>query len=65
MATELTFNSYVDNVLKTVCTADAAALPPWINRQLDEWELEAERPDGLPFAQDVAGALGQILDAVA
>jgi hypothetical protein len=58
------FNSYVDNVLRTVCNADAGDLAVWLTRQLDEWELEAERKEALPFAHDVIDALEQITDAV-
>jgi hypothetical protein len=36
-----------------------------ISRQLDEWEIEAERPDGLPFAPMAIDAIEQILVAIA
>jgi hypothetical protein len=36
-----------------------------ISRQLDEWEIEAERPAGLPFAPMAIDAIEQILVAIA
>ena len=44
--------------------ADDGELAVFLNRQLDEWELEAERPEGLPFAPCVIDALEQILAAI-
>jgi hypothetical protein len=62
----LGFNSYLTNVLRPVVNRadDKDALAVWLNRQLDEWELEAERAEGLPFARDAIDALEQILDAI-
>jgi hypothetical protein len=58
------FNSYVDNVLKPVCGADDDALIGWLDNQLDAWEIETERAEGLPFARDVIDALEHISDVI-
>lgn len=65
----LTFPGYVDNVLRPIFCADPDdvdedRLCDWLNHQLDEWELEAERPEGEPIAPLVIGALERILDAI-
>lgn len=62
----LTFPGFVDNVLKPICNTagDDRALTTFLNRQLDEWEIEAERPEGEPVAPLVIAALEQILDAI-
>jgi hypothetical protein len=62
----LTFASYVDNVLKPIVngTSDNGELAIFLNRQLDEWELEAERPDREPIAPLVIDAIEQSIDAL-
>jgi hypothetical protein len=61
------FSRYVDNVLKPVVngTADKAALAIFLNRQLDEWELEAEHADGVVFAPLAINAIEQALATIA
>ena len=43
---DLDFNRYVTGVLRPIvdATHDKADFAGWLTRQLDEWELEAERP---------------------
>jgi hypothetical protein len=62
----LTFPGYVDNVLKPIVngTGSNGELAVFLNRQLDEWELVAERPEGEPIAPLVIDALEQIIDAL-
>jgi len=64
---DLDFNRYVTCVLRPIvdATHDKAALAGWLTRQLDEWELEAERPEGEPIAPLVIDALEQNLAAIA
>jgi hypothetical protein len=61
------FSAYIDNVLRPIVngTGSNGELAAFLNRQLDEWELEAERPEGEPIAPLVIDALERILDAVA
>jgi hypothetical protein len=62
------FNRYCDNVLRPIFCADQAVddgeLAVWLNWQIDEWEAEAERPEGLARAPLAVEALGHILDAI-
>jgi hypothetical protein len=60
---ECGFSTYMDNVLNPIVdgAADKGALAVWLSRQLDEWELEAERPDSIPFAPQVVAAIEQAL----
>ena len=64
---EREFSAYIDNVIRPVFAAstDDGELAVFLNRQLDEWELVAERPEGEPIAPLVIDALERILDAVA
>lgn len=57
------FNRYIANVIMPIITASAddGTLAVFLNRQLDEWELEAERPEGEPFADQVVAHLTKIL----
>lgn len=57
------FNSYIANVVSPTLRAstDDGALAVFLNRQLDEWELEAERQDGVPFAPRVVDCLTNLL----
>jgi hypothetical protein len=57
------FSAWTANVLQPVvngCTDDGE-LAVFLNRQLDEWELEAERPEGLPFAPLAVDAIERAL----
>jgi hypothetical protein len=59
----LTFPGYVDSVITPILAArvDDGDLAVWLNRQIDEWEMETERPDGLPFADQVVAKLNELL----
>jgi hypothetical protein len=59
------FSAWTANVLQPVINRaeDKDALAVWLNRQLDEWEIEAERPEGLPFAPLAVDAIEQALAA--
>jgi len=63
---ERDFSAYVDNVLKPVCSANVPEreLIDWLNRQLDEWEIEAERPYAIAFAPMAIDAIENILAAI-
>jgi hypothetical protein len=54
------FKSYVSNTISPIIkrSTDDGELAVFLNRQLDEWELEAERPEGLDFAPSVVIYLG-------
>jgi hypothetical protein len=60
---ERDFSSYVANVLQPIIkgTTDDGELAVWLTRQLDEWELEAERPEGLPWAPLAVDAIERAL----
>jgi len=62
----LSLSSYLDTVLKPIVAEGFVGrdgdLIAWLTRQIDEWELEAERPDGIPFAAGAIEALELILD---
>jgi hypothetical protein len=53
------FSAWTANVLQPIVdrSEDKDALAVFLNRQLDEWELEAERPEGLPWAPLVVNAI--------
>jgi hypothetical protein len=57
------FSAWTANVLQPVVnrSEDKDALAVFLNRQLDEWELEAERPEGLPWAPLVVDAIERAL----
>ena len=65
---ERAFNRYVDNVLRPIFSPDAGVddgeFAVWLNWQLEEWEAEARRPEGISFAPLAVEALGHILDAI-
>jgi hypothetical protein len=63
----LTFAGYVENVLNPIVNgaADKDALAAWLSRQVEEWEIEAERPEGEPIAGQVVEALEQTLGSIA
>jgi hypothetical protein len=62
--TEFRFSSYVNQMLRQVCETDTGRLILWLDHEIDEWELEAERGDGFTWARDAADALEQIYDAL-
>lgn len=57
------FVGYISNVITPIVNGsrDDGELAVFLNRQLDEWELEAERPEGLPFAPRVVTHLTVLL----
>lgn len=57
------FVAYVSGVITPAVNGikDDGELAVWLNRQLDEWELEAERPEGLPHAARVVQHLTTLL----
>jgi hypothetical protein len=61
-AAERDFSAYIDNALRPIVdgTGSNGERAAFLNRQLDEWELEAERPEGEPIAPLVIDALEQI-----
>jgi hypothetical protein len=63
MPFERGFDAYVAEVLQPIVDGadDKDALIDWLNWQLDEWEIEAERPNGTPYAPRVVDAIGQAL----
>jgi hypothetical protein len=58
------FASYIANVIMPILrgSTDDGASAVFLTRQLDEWELEAERPDADPKANQVVAKLGDLLD---
>ena len=64
---ERDFSTYRANVLQPIVDGaeDKDALKAFLTRQLDEWEIEAERPEGLAFAPLAIDAIGQALAAIA
>jgi hypothetical protein len=60
---ERDFSSYVANVLQPIIkgSTDDGELAVFLNRQLDEWELEVERPEGLPWAPLAVDAIERAL----
>jgi hypothetical protein len=60
---EITYLTWTANVLQPVVNGaeDKDALAVFLNRQLDEWELEAERDEGLPWAPLVVDAIERAL----
>jgi hypothetical protein len=59
------FSAWTANVLTPVVNGaeDKDALAVWLNRQLDEWEIEAERTEELPFAPLAVDAIEQAIAA--
>jgi hypothetical protein len=57
------FSSWTANVLQPIVNRaeDKDALAVFLNRQLDEWELEAQRREGLPWAPLVVDAIERAL----
>jgi hypothetical protein len=57
------FSAWTADVLQPVVNGaeDKDALAVFLNRQLDEWELEAERREGLPWAPLVVDAIERAL----
>lgn len=57
------FVGFISSVITPVVneSRDDGELAVFLNRQLDEWELEAERPEGLPFAPRVTAHLNLLL----
>jgi hypothetical protein len=53
------FSAWTANVLQPVVNGaeDKDALAVFLNRQLDEWDLEAMRPEGQPWAPLVVNAI--------
>jgi hypothetical protein len=57
------FSAWTANVLQPVVNGaeDNDALAAWLSRQLDEWDLEAMRPEGLPWAPLAVDAIERAL----
>lgn len=57
------FSRYVANFITPVLAdvADDGELAIILNHELDEWEIEAGRPDGAPFAALAVACLREIL----
>jgi hypothetical protein len=57
------FSAWTANVPQPVVNGaeDKDALAVFLNLQIDEWELEAERPEGLPFAPLAVDAIERAL----
>lgn len=57
------FKGYIASVIAPILKAslDDGALAVFLNRQLDEWELVAERPDRPPHASLVVDCLNNLL----
>lgn len=63
---ETGFSRYVSNVITPILEAqvDDGEFAVWLNWQLDEWEAEVERPEGIPFARQVVAHLSELLSSL-
>jgi hypothetical protein len=63
---EYGFAFYVDNLLRSVVNGGASngELAVFLNRQLDEWEIEAGCCDAMAHGPLVVDTLEQIIDAL-
>lgn len=60
------FKGYIASVIRPVfaSSTDDGELAVFLNRQLDEWEIEAELPNGIPYAHRVVHLLNILLSGL-
>lgn len=63
VAGNVEFKGYIASVISPVfaSSTDDGELAVFLNRQLDEWEIEAELPDGIAYAPRVVELLNGLL----